>query len=87
MLANTTNGQINEVQFQLQEHIKATINLFHYTAINGDADTTGFDGLDAMLVGSSTELNTSAQTAIDLSTSSAIDTNYKTCLLYTSRCV
>ena len=80
VLANTTNGQINEVQFQLQEHIKATINLFHYTAINGDADTTGFDGLDAMLVGSSTELNTSAQTAIDLSTSSAIDTNYKTVL-------
>ena len=80
VLANTTNGQINEVQFQLQEHIKATINLFHYTAINGDADTTGFDGLDAMLAGSSTELNTSAQTAIDLSTSSAIDTNYKTVL-------
>ena len=80
VLANTTNGQINEVQFQLQEHIKATINLFHYTAINGDADTAGFDGLDTMLVGSSTELNTSAQTAIDLSSSSAIDTNYKTVL-------
>ena len=33
VLANTANGQINEVQFQLEEHIKATTNLFHYTAI------------------------------------------------------
>ena len=34
VLANTANGQINEVQFQLEEHIKATTNLFHYTAID-----------------------------------------------------
>ena len=39
VLANTANGQINEVQFQLEEHIKATTNLFHYTAINGDKGT------------------------------------------------
>lgn len=78
VLANTTNGQINEVQFQLEEHIKAVTNLFHYTAINGDKSTKGFDGLDAMLAGTSTELNTGA--AIDLSTSANIDTNYKTVL-------
>ena len=46
VLANTANGQISEVQFQLEEHIKATTNLFHYTAINGDKGTKGFDGLD-----------------------------------------
>lgn len=57
VLANTTNGQINEVDFQLREKINATINLFHYTAINGDKGTTGFDGMDKMLVGTSTELN------------------------------
>ena len=51
VLANTANGQINEVQFQLEEHIKATTNLFHYTAINGDKGTKGFDGLDTLLVG------------------------------------
>lgn len=28
VLANTANGQISEVQFQLEEHIKATTNLF-----------------------------------------------------------
>ena len=48
VLAGTANGQINEVQFQLEEHIKATTNLFHYTAINGDKRIrfhyTGYDG-------------------------------------------
>lgn len=80
VLANTTNAQVNEVEFQLQEHIKATINLFHYTAINGDKGTTGFDGLDKMLVGTSTELNKDTTGVIDLSTASAIDTNYKSML-------
>lgn len=80
VLANTANGQINEVQFQLEEHIKAVTNLFHYTAINGDKGTKGFDGLDTLLVGTSTELNTGEANAIDLSTSAAIDTNYKTVL-------
>lgn len=80
VLANTTNGQINEVEFQLNEKINATINLFHYTAINGDKGTAGFDGLDKMLVDTSTELNKAASGAIDLSTASAIDTNYKSML-------
>ena len=80
VLANTTNGQINEVQFQLQEKINATINLFHYTAINGDKGTAGFDGLDKMLVDTSTELNKDTAGVIDLSTASAIDTNYKSML-------
>lgn len=72
-----TAGAIDEVNFQLQEKIKATVNIFHYSAINGDADVSGFDGLDVLLAGSSTEINASADKAIDLSTASALDTNYK----------
>lgn len=80
VLANTTNGQVNEVEFQLKEKINATINLFHYTAINGDKGTAGFDGLDKMLVDTSTELNKDTSGVIDLSSASAIDTNYKNML-------
>ncbi len=75
-----TSGAVDEVNFQLQEKIKATINLFHYCAINGDDSVTGFDGLDVMLAGSSTEINTGAQNAIDISTAAALDTNYKAVL-------
>lgn len=70
-----TSGAINEVNFQLQEKIKATINTFHNAIINGDKAVKGFDGLDKMLVGSSTEINTSS--VLDLSTSSALETNCK----------
>lgn len=77
VLANTS-GSINEVDFQLKEKVKATINLFHNAVINGDKSVKGFDGLDKMLVGSSTEINTSS--VIDLSNSAAVDTNYKTLL-------
>ncbi|HBL05690.1 MAG TPA: phage capsid protein [Clostridium sp.] len=70
-----TSGAVNEVDFQLKEKVKATINLFHNAIINGDKSVKGFDGLDKMLVGSSTEINTDA--IIDLSSASALDTNYK----------
>lgn len=72
-----TSGAVDEVQFQLQEKIKAASNLFHYTVINGDSavDSKAFDGLDKALVGSSTELNTDNH--IDLSDTNALDTNYK----------
>lgn len=72
-----TSGAIDEVQFQLNEKIKAAANLFHYTVINGDSavNAKAFDGLDKALVGSSTEIGTN--TYIDLSDSTAVDTNYK----------
>ncbi|MGE5627822.1 MAG: major capsid protein [Solirubrobacterales bacterium] len=70
-----TSGAIDEVNFQLKEKVTATINLFHNAVINGDKSVKGFDGLDKTLVGTSTELNTGA--VIDLSSSSAMDTNYK----------
>ena len=80
VLARTSNAQIDETNFQLQEKIKATINTFHNAVINGDKSVKGFDGLDVMLAGSSTEINNDASKAIDLSTASAIDSNYKAVL-------
>lgn len=75
-----TSGAIDEVNFQLQEKIKATVNTFHNAAINGDSGVVGFDGLDVLLAGSSTEINSGADNAIDLSSSSAVDSNYKVVL-------
>lgn len=76
VIANSS-GAVDEVDFQMKEKIKGAINLFHYTVINGDANTNSkeFDGLDTLLTGSSTEYNT--ETAIDLSTSEKMDANYK----------
>lgn len=73
----TTSGQSDEVAYQTEEKVKAARNLFHYTIINGDSttDTKTFDGLDKALVGTSTEIN--KESHIDLSTSDAMDSNYK----------
>lgn len=70
-----TSGQINEMNFQLQQKIVGAANLFHNTVINGDSavDSNAFDGLDKALTGSSTELNKDA--VIDLSNESGLDTN------------
>ena len=76
VLANTS-GAVDEIDFQLKEKITATINTFHNAVVNGDADTEGFDGLDLMLVGSSTEINADVSKAIDLSTAAQVDANYK----------
>ncbi|MNO23032.1 hypothetical protein D3C76_128250 [compost metagenome] len=70
-------GIADEVQLQMSQKIKAAQALFNDTVINGDSavDAEYFDGLDKALTGSSTELIPTA--AIDLSSSSAVDTNYK----------
>ncbi|EPY06636.1 hypothetical protein PAALTS15_13567 [Paenibacillus alvei TS-15] len=70
-------GIADEVNLQMTQKIKAAQALFNDTVINGDSavDAKAFDGLDKALTGSSTEYIPSA--AIDLSTSDAIDTNYK----------
>lgn len=70
-------GATKEVTLQLQQKIKAAQALFNDTVINGDSatNTNAFDGLDKAITGSSTEYTPSA--AIDLSTSAAVDTNYK----------
>jgi len=70
-------GIISEVTLQMQQKIKAAAALFNDTVINGDSgvDANAFDGLEKALTGSSTEFIPGA--AIDLSTSAAVDTNYK----------
>ncbi len=77
VLANF-GGIVSEVELQQAQKIKAAQALFNDTFINGDSATNAnaFDGLEKALTGSSTEFNASGS-AIDLSTSSAVDTNYK----------
>lgn len=68
---NKVAGKWDNVSYQIEEHIKSVISLFHYTLINGDAvataatDAPEFEGLDSMLAGTSTEYN--AGGSIDLS--------------------
>lgn len=68
---NKAAGKWDNLAYQVEEHIKAMISLFHYTLINGDAvatansDAPEFEGLDSMLAGTSTEFNASG--SIDLS--------------------
>lgn len=70
-------GAAKETTLQLQQKIKAAQALFNETVINGDSavDTNAFDGLEKALTGSSTEY--SPDSVIDLSTSAAVDANYK----------
>lgn len=70
-------GIVNEVTLQMQQKIKAASALFNDTVINGDSavDVKAFDGLEKALTGSSTEFIPGE--TIDLSTSAAVDTNYK----------
>lgn len=68
---NKVAGNYDNLAYQIEEHIKAVVSLFHHTLINGDAvataatDAPEFEGLDSMLAGTSTEYNTDK--AIDLS--------------------
>lgn len=80
-------GIANEVTFQMQQKIKAASALWNDTVINGDTGTNNkaFDGLEKALTGSSTEYKPSA--AIDLSSSAAIDSNYKAFLDALDECL
>lgn len=70
-------GIINEVTLQIQQKVKAARALFNDTVINGDSAVSeiAFDGLEKALTGSSTEYIPTS--AIDLSSSSAVDSNWK----------
>lgn len=72
------SGRVSEVTYQVEQKIKATVNLFHKTVIQGDADSdkNSFDGLDKALRGSVTEMNCGG--VVDLSSAAAVDANYKT---------
>lgn len=69
------NAQFNNMQFQINEKIKAAVALFHDGMINGDvaANANGFDGLDKMLTGTKSEYGTEGN--IDISTKAAIEEN------------
>lgn len=70
-------GLYSEIDWQIEQKVKAARALFHNLAINGDTggNADEFDGLDVLVTGSSTEAGTAA--AIDLSSMSNIDSNYK----------
>lgn len=70
-------GVTNQLAFQLVQKIQGATALFSDTFFNGSAtaDAETFDGLDVLLLGTSTEVNLSSP--LDLSSSSAIDSNYK----------
>lgn len=76
---NKVAGNFDNMAYQIEEHIKAIVSLFHYTLINGDATTTAstsapeFQGLDSMLAGTTTEYG--SKSSIDLSTISNLKTN------------
>lgn len=73
-----TSGAIDELNFQLQEKIKAGTNYFHNLVINGNSAGSGngvlntFDGLNKLLTGQETEIASTS----DLSTTALMDSNY-----------
>lgn len=71
--------------FQLQQKTQAARALFHDQFINGDSavDAKAFDGLNKAIAGSSTDMAPAAD--IDLSTSAALDSNWKVFLDYMRR--
>ncbi len=77
VLAADENQVLDLVQFELQQKAQATVALFHDLFINGDSSTNAnaFDGLAKALASSSTEI--SPASAIDLSSSANIDSNWK----------
>ena len=77
VLAADEQQVLDLVDFEIRQKTQATIALFHDMFINGDsaANANAFDGLDKALTGSSTEVTPAA--AIDLSSSAAIDQNWK----------
>lgn len=70
-------GIADEVALQAAQKVKAVSALFSDTLINGDSATNplAFDGLDVAVTGTDTEYIPKA--AIDLSTTDAVDANFK----------
>lgn len=73
----SAEGEYNNEAFQMEEKIKAAISLFNHELVVGDYDAStnpnGFDGLDILLAGKSTEYGASAK--IDLDSASNIASN------------
>lgn len=77
-----TAGAVDELAFQTEQKIKATSNYFNNLTINGNSASSGtgvlntFDGLSKLLTGKETEITS----AVDVSTSALMDTNYNALL-------
>ena len=77
-----TSGAVDELAFQAEQKIKATSNEFNNLTINGNSADSGsgvlntFDGLNKILTGAETEITS----AVDVSTSALMDTNYNALL-------
>ena len=82
VIQKNVKGVTNELAFQMQQKIKGATALFSDTFFNGSESENEdvFDGLDVALVGSSTEVTPTS--VIDLTSTSALDTNYKIFLDY-----
>ena len=68
---------VDQVRFQLNKKAEAARALFHDLFVNGDSGVTAeeFDGIDKVLTGSTTEVTPTS--AIDLSTSTNITSNWQ----------
>ena len=77
-----TAGAVDELAFQAEQKIKATANYFNNLVINGNSAASGngvlntFDGLNKLLTGAETEITS----AVDVSTSALMDSNYNALL-------
>lgn len=74
-----TAGSVDEMNFQMQQKVKAASNFFTNCVVNGTAAASGtgfvpntFDGLKKMLTGADTNI----KSEVDVSTSALLDTNY-----------
>lgn len=67
-----TSGAVDELAFQAEQKIKATANQFHNMVINGTFANDEFDGLKALLSGTSNEITSE----VSLATSADLDSNY-----------
>lgn len=74
-IIKSIEAQLESLDHQVRAKVKAAVGVFHDTMINGDTavNSKAFDGLNKMLVGSSTEYNTT--THIDLSTIAKVKDN------------
>lgn len=70
VIANTSAKQLDEVAYQSEKKVDATINLFHYMLINGNSEDNPlhFDGLDTLLTDTDNEVD---GTAINLTSMDA----------------
>jgi len=78
VLAKHEKQVVNQVEFQTAQKAKAAIALFNDLVINGNTSTdeNAFNGIDKMVTGTATEINTGAGNVIDLSTMEKIQANY-----------